>query len=148
MSKTRIDEYYITDCQGFSALGMVMVLLLLGGILMAEFSQTSLLIQKKVIYEKQYYIAENRALSSIQWAITLDWLPVTLVWQCQNLPSLELNACIKKSSLPVGNYILVRGQFAQINRYHLATYNEDGMLVIDKGHWLDYCPENRQSSCD
>jgi len=148
MSKTRIDEYYITDCQGFSALGMVMVLLLLGGILMAEFSQTSLLIQKKVIYEKQYYIAENRALSSIQWAITLDWLPVTLVWQCQNLPSLELNACIKKSSLPVGNYILVRGQFAQINRYHLATYNGDGMLVIDKGHWLDYCPENRQSNCD
>ncbi|WP_392553248.1 DUF2509 family protein [Orbus wheelerorum] len=148
MSKIRIDSPYLICYRGFSALGMTIILLILGTLLMAEFSRTSLLIQKKTIYQKQYYKAENKALSSIQWAITLQWLPITQYWQCQYLPSQELNACIKKSSLATDNYILIRGQFAQLTRYHLATYSNDEILYINKGHWLDYCPEYRQSNCD
>ncbi|WP_392562754.1 DUF2509 family protein [Orbus sturtevantii] len=149
MLKTKIAKTSLQNCQGFSALGMAMILLLLGGILIAEFGRTSFLAQKKMIYKKQYYIAENRALSSIQWAITLAWSEPTQLWQCQRLASLELNACIKKSSLSTGPYVIIRGTFEQIKRYHLATYNQhNGLLSIENGHWLDYCPDNRESNCD
>ena len=56
-------------------------------------------------------------------------------------------ACIKKSRLKIDNYTLLRAQTDDYYLYML-TYFADNHLIIEKGHWLDYCPEKRLVDCE
>lgn len=133
--------------RGFSVISMVMVVLILSTILVVGLNQFLLSKRKTVIYIKNNYKAINQASSAISWAMTLQWSPPMDTWQCQLHYEKKLNACIKKSTLSTGDYIIVRGQSDKVKRYYLANYN-NGIITVEKGHWLDYCPENRNFDCD
>lgn len=147
MLNTIIDRKNSYHSNGYSAVGMVMVLLLLGGMLMSELNRFSLSWQKKELKTHQYYHEVNHVLSSISWAVTLQWHEPTEQWQCQTEYSLQLTACIRKALLSTGDYVLIKGQYGQTKQYHLATY-EHQSLTIEKGHWLDYCIGNKEDNCE
>lgn len=142
-------QYYFTHSnQGYSVIGMTIILLCLSGILMSEFIRISFSWQKKSVREKQSYLATNNVLSSITWATTLRWQSPSNLWQCQYEPVAEFNACIRQAELSNGDYIIIRGQSGRLKQYHLANYMH-GILTIEKGHWIDYCPENkREMNCE
>lgn len=143
MLKTIIKRQHNQSCSGYSAIAMVMILLVLGGILMSELNRFSFSWQKKVIKERAYYKGINHILSSITWATTLSWPQPTNSWQCQIDSIAILNACIRKAIISTGDYTIIKGQFGQLKQYHLATYNH-GDLTIEQGHWLDYCPDRQR----
>lgn len=143
----KIDRVAIIQYRGFSAISMVMVILVSSTILVVGFNQFILSKQKAVVYLKNNYKAINQASSAISWAITLQWPSPTGIWQCQFQHEKKLNACIKKSTLSTGDYAIVRGQSEKVKRYYLANYS-NGIVTVEKGHWLDYCPENRNFDCD
>ena len=53
----------------------------------------------------------------------------------------------KKSRLKIDNYTLLRAQADDYYLYML-THFADNHLIIEKGHWLDYCPEKRLVDCE
>lgn len=147
MLKMKIAKLTNITEQGFSTIGMVMVLSLLGVILLTGLNKLVLSQQKHLNQQKDYYHAVNHALSSLQWAATLNWRAANDQWQCQYRQQAELSACIKSSQLTTNNFILVKGQYGAIKHYHLASLNHD-KLIMNKGHWLDYCPEKQSANCD
>lgn len=140
-----------SKANGFGAIGMVILLSILGGLLVSGLSYYLLSWQKAAIYQKQYYHHYNQSLSAIYWSLSQTWNNVTNQWQCKNEPSLQLQACIKLSTLNTGQFAMIKGQSEQFTLYHLATYQNNAgsvKLTIQTGHWLDYCPENRSLDCD
>lgn len=143
-----ITNYLARNNSGYSAICMVIILLLLGSLLITELNRFSLAWQKKVIKEQQYYRDVNHSLSLITWATTVSWLSPTDIWQCQRNESTNSHACIRQAVLSNESYTIIRGQSNSIKQYHLATY-QDGHLNIEKGHWLDYCPDKvRDNDCE
>lgn len=133
--------------QGFSTMGMVLVLSLLGGILLTGLNKLVLSQQRHLNQQKDYYHAVNHTLSSLQWSTTLNWLAATEQWQCQYHQHAKFSVCIKSSRLTASHFILVRGQYGEVKHYHLASLSH-GKLIMEKGHWLDYCPEKQSADCD
>lgn len=133
--------------KGFSSLQMILIIMTLGIIMMKTFSHISTLWQKDYIQYKRYYQQFNQAQSSIEWAMTQQWTIPTEHWQCQELLTYQLSACIKVAGLLNGEYVIVKGEFQQFKLFHLATlYN--GKLTLQQGHWLDYCPNNKSQYCE
>ncbi|KFA59625.1 hypothetical protein GAPWKB11_0368 [Gilliamella apicola] len=103
--------------------------------------------KKSTIIEQHYYQQYNQASSSLNWAVTQDWQPPSNHWQCKTEPILHLRVCIKLSLLKIDNYTLIRGEADDFSLYMLAHY-DNHKLLVEKGHWLDYCPEKRNSDCE
>jgi Protein of unknown function (DUF2509). len=132
---------------GFSAIVMVFVLMTVGLILLTGFNLLINSWQKTVIMEIDYYKRFNHASSSLTWGIYQKWATPTTSWQCLTQSTYQLKACIKKSALTIDNYVLVRGEASHVFLFTLAHY-ENNQLVVEKGHWLDYCPEKKSSNCE
>lgn len=95
---------------GFSAICMVIILMVLGLMLLTGFNLLITSWQKSIIMERIYYTRFNHASSSLHWAIEQNWRPATIHWQCQIEPLYHFKGCIKQSQLLVDNYVLVRGE--------------------------------------
>lgn len=142
-----IDTSFINKQSGLSVIAMVMILMLLGLILLTGFNLLITSWQKSIISELTYYPRFNQASSSLEWGRIQNWPPPTSTWQCQTEINHQFNACIKQSSLNTDNYILLRGGTNGFYLY-LLTHYDGSKLKIEKGHWLDYCPERRNVDCE
>ena len=136
-----------TQIDGFSTLIMVIILTIVGLILLTGFQAIVNSLKKNYLIEIQYYRQFNLASSSLNWATQQTWQLPTEEWQCLSDAQYHLTACIKKSRLKVDNYTLVRAQADDYYLYML-THFADNHLIIEKGHWLDYCPEKRLVDCE
>ncbi|MCO6561092.1 MAG: YgdB family protein, partial [Gilliamella sp.] len=103
--------------------------------------------QKNILIETQYYQQFNQASSSLTWAITQNWQKPKANWYCMTESTYQLKACIKKSLLRIDKYVLVRGEAKDFYLYTLAHF-DNNRLIVEKGHWLDYCPEKRAIYCE
>lgn len=144
--KTYSDADNITF-SGFSAIVMVFILMMIGLIIVTGFNLLINSWQKTVIMENRYYQKFNHASSALTWALYQNWSVPTASWQCAIESTYQLKACIKKSLLTIDNYVLVRGEAEDFFLYTLA-YFDNNQLVVEKGHWLDYCPEKRNYDCE
>lgn len=140
-------SYRFTHSNGFSAISMVIILMVLGFMLLAGFNLLITSWQKSIIIERIYYSRFNHASSSLHWAITQNWPIPTLRWHCQTEPVYHFKGCIKQSRLLIDNYVLVRGEHEGFFLYTLAHYHGN-KLIVEKGHWLDYCPEKKSRDCE
>ena len=132
---------------GFSAIIMVVILMIIGLLLLTGFNQLLMSWHKTIVMETRYYQRFNQASSALNWALTQDWQTPTEQWQCLTDTKYKLKACVKKSLLKVDNYQLLRGEADGLFLYSL-THLKGTKLVVEKGHWLDYCPEKRSSDCE
>lgn len=144
--KTYSDANNITF-SGFSAIVMVFILMMIGLLLLTGFNLLINSWQKTVVMENLYYQKFNHASSSLTWALYQNWDAPTTSWQCAIESTYQLKACIKKSLLTVDNYVLVRGESRDFFLYTLAHF-DNNQLVVEKGHWLDYCPEKKSIDCE
>ena len=136
-----------TPNAGFSTLLMVIILTIVGLLLLTGFQTTVDSLKKSYLIEIQHYHQFNQASSSLNWATQQIWQLPTEEWQCLSDAQYHLTACIKKSRLKVDNYTLVRAQADDYYLYML-THFEDNQLIVEKGHWLDYCPEKKMIDCE
>jgi hypothetical protein len=132
---------------GFSTLLLVIILTIVGLILLTGFQATIEPLKKTYLIEIQHFRKFNRASSSLNWATKQAWQPPTEQWQCLSDAQYQLKACIKKSRLKVDDYTLVRAQADNYYLYMLA-YFSNNQLIVEKGHWLDYCPEKKVTDCE
>lgn len=133
--------------QGFGAVSIILILMILGVILLTGFHQLVNRWQKSIIIERNYYFHFNQASSALSWAMTGYWQIATDRWQCQTESHFQLQACIKKSSLKTDHYILVRGGNDKFYLYQL-THQHGERLQFEEGHWLDHCPEQKSHDCE
>lgn len=136
-----------TQAEGFSSLIMVIILTIVGLILLTGFQALVNSLKKTYLIEIQHYRQFNQASSSLNWATKQIWQLPTDEWQCLSDAKYQLKACIKKSRLKVDNYTLVRTQADEYYLYML-THFENNQLSVEKGHWLDYCPEKKIVDCE
>lgn len=136
-----------TQAEGFSSLIMVIILTIVGLILLTGFQALVNSLKKTYLIEIQHYRQFNQASSSLNWAKKQLWQPPSEQWQCLLDNQYQFKACIKKSRLKIDNYTLLRAQADDYYLYML-TYFADNHLIIEKGHWLDYCPEKRLVDCE
>lgn len=132
---------------GFSAIVMVIFLMIIGLSLLCGFHFLVASWQKIAMTERRYYQQFNTASSSLSWAITQRWQPPKPHWQCQLELNLQLKVCIKQSRWSHDNAILVRGEANGFFLYTLAHLHNN-KLIVHKGQWLDYCPEKRSHDCE
>lgn len=132
---------------GFSAIIMVLILMVVGLTLLISFNLIITSWQKTIVMESRYYQRFNHASSSLTWGIFQYWSTPTTNWQCLTESTYQFKTCIKKSLLTIDNYILVRGEAENFFLYTLA-YFKNNKLIIEKGHWLDYCPEKKSTHCE
>lgn len=144
--KTYFNSPPIT-ASGFSTIAMMVILMVVGLILLTGFNLFIISWQKTIIMESLYYRKFNQASSSLTWGIYQNWSAPTVNWQCLTEATYQLTVCIKKSHLDINNYVLVRGETDDFFVYHLAYFDKN-KLVIEKGHWLDYCPEKKSTDCE
>lgn len=147
MTSHLIHLHYKIDSKGFSAIPMVLIVLALGGVMIKTFSQITMLWQKDYSQSNRYFEQFNHAQSSIEWAVTQQWQHPTEQWQCKIFKDYQLSACIKLSGLIDGKFVIIKGQFQQLKLFHLASFN-NGYLILQLGHWLDYCPNNKRRYCE
>ncbi|MCO6547489.1 MAG: YgdB family protein, partial [Gilliamella sp.] len=132
---------------GFSTVLMMIILMVMGLSLLISFNLLIVSWQKAILMESQYYQKFNQASSSLTWAIIQNWQPPKTNWYCMTDPNYHLKACIKKSLLKIDNYVLVRGEAKDFYLYTL-THFDNNRLIVEKGHWLDYCPEKKAIYCE
>ncbi|MWN06367.1 DUF2509 family protein [Gilliamella sp. Pas-s95] len=134
---------------GFSTIMMVIIFMVVGLVLLIGFNLLICSWQKAIIMESRYYQQFNQANSSLTWGITQNWPAPKAHWHCLTEPTYQLKACIKKSLLKVDKYVLVRGE-AKDEDFYLYTlaHFDNNRLIVEKGHWLDYCPEKRAIYCE
>ncbi|QIQ21715.1 DUF2509 family protein [Zophobihabitans entericus] len=141
--------YYPDNCdqQGFSAIALVLVLLLLGMLLLTGFYQSLFIWQKSDVYERRYFRSYNQASSGLVWGKLQSWNTPTESWQCQKELSLKLDVCVKQASF--GGMIILKSIGQDLVLYHLAYYDSvTQKLVSESGHWLDFCPERVGYDCE
>ncbi|MCO6536550.1 MAG: YgdB family protein [Gilliamella sp.] len=143
--KTYFKKMYTSS--GFSTILMVIILMVVGLVLLIGFNILITSWQKTILMESQYYQQFNQASSSLTWAITQNWQTPKTNWYCMTEPTYQLKACIKKSLLKIDKYVLVRGEAKDFYLYTLAHF-DNNRLIVEKGHWLDYCPEKRAIYCE
>lgn len=107
--------------------------------------------------QQRYLLAYNQASSALSWGLSDTWPRQTLqatTWQCRQLGSEALQACIRPSSR--ANLLIVRGTgeapgAEPLWLYQLASATQQGesiTLHAQKGGWLDFCPEKRATDCE
>jgi hypothetical protein len=143
--KTSFKKIYTSS--GFSTILMVIILMVVGLVLLIGFNLLIVSWQKNILMETQYYQQFNKASSSLTWAITQNWQTPKTNWHCMTEPTYQLKACIKKSLLRIDKYVLVRGEAKDFYLYTLAHF-DNNRLIVEKGHWLDYCPEKKAIYCE
>jgi hypothetical protein len=132
---------------GFSTILMMIMLMTVGLGLLIGFNLLIASWQKTILIEIKYYQKFNHSSSSLTWAISQNWQPPKANWQCMTEPTYHLKACIKQSLLKIDDYVLIRGEADDFFLYTLAHF-DNNRLIVEKGHWLDYCPEKKAIYCE
>jgi hypothetical protein len=141
---------------GGSTLAAVMLLLVIGLMLLnAQKRQldSALLL---AVDQQRYLRAYNQAISALHWGLVQPWSRTQLTnakWQCQQLKSDDLQACVRRSArtgviIVRGTGVIAHGE--PLSLYQLASETKtvgDVMLQVEKGGWLDVCPEKKESDC-
>ncbi len=142
--------------QGGSTLAAVMLLLVMGLMLLTA-QQRQLDSALLLAADQQRYLkAYNQAASALSWGLAQQWPHGSLQntgWHCLQMNADALQACARLSSH--NGVVVVRGAGKIVGAeplwlYQLATeVRESGSvrLVAQKGGWLDFCPEKRESDC-
>ncbi|TQI81948.1 uncharacterized protein DUF2509 [Serratia fonticola] len=142
--------------QGGSTLAAVMLLLVMGLMLLTAQQRqldSALLLAAD---QQRYLIAYNQAASALSWGLAQQWPRASLRatrWHCLPKNAQALQACARLSSR--SGIVVVRGEgdiagSEPLWLYQLATeVREAGgiKLIAQKGGWLDFCPEKRESDC-
>ncbi|MHA7845573.1 YgdB family protein [Serratia sp. D1N4] len=142
--------------QGGSTLAAVMLLLVMG-LMLLNAQQRQLDSALLLAVDQQRYLrAYNQAVSALNWGLVQQWPREQLTatrWHCRPLPTDALQACVRRSSR-IG-IVVVRGAGVIANAeplwlYQLASETNtvgDVALQAEKGGWLDFCPEKKESDC-
>ncbi|WP_447886282.1 YgdB family protein [Serratia fonticola] len=142
--------------QGGSTLAAVMLLLVMGLMLLTAQQRqldSALLL---AVDQQRYLRAYNQAASALSWGLTQPWPRESLQashWSCQQISSEALQACARLSART--GLVMVRGAgdvagAEPLWLYQLATQQGGAggyLLKAQKGGWLDFCPEKRESDC-
>jgi len=142
--------------QGGSTLAAVMLLLVMG-LMLLNAQQRQLDSALLLAVDQQRYLrAYNQAVSALNWGLVQPWSREQLTttrWHCQQLHSDALQACARRSSRT--GIVMVRGagmvtQAEPLWLYQLTSETGavgDVKLRAEKGGWLDFCPEKKESDC-
>ncbi|WP_085247511.1 DUF2509 family protein [Gilliamella mensalis] len=143
--KTDFKQHYVSH--GFSTILMAIILMTVGLVILVGFNLLVSSWQKAILMESRYYQQFNQASSSLTWAISQNWQTPKANWYCITEPTYQLKACIKQSLLKIDKYVLVRGEAEDFFLYMLAHF-DNNRLIVETGHWLDYCPEKKAIYCE
>ncbi|WP_431225226.1 YgdB family protein [Serratia sp. L9] len=142
---------------GGSTLAAVMLMLVMGLMLLTA-QQRQLDSALLLVADRQHYLkAYNQAASGLSWGLAQSWPRGSLQatsWYCLQQSSDALQTCARLSSR--SGVVVVRGAgeiagAEPVWLYQLATEAPgDGSikLTVQKGGWLDFCPEKRATDCD
>lgn len=142
--------------QGGSTLAAVMLLLVMGLMLLTAQQRqvdSALLLATD---QQRYLRAYNQAASALSWGLVQQWPAEYLrasQWHCLREQTEALLACIRRSTRT--GIVMVRGAGEMPGAepmwlYQLATEVRTAgnlRLKAEKGGWLDFCPEKRESDC-
>ncbi|ATM77125.1 MULTISPECIES: YgdB family protein [Serratia] len=142
--------------QGGSTLAAVMLLLVMGLMLLTAQQRqldSALLL---AVDQQRYLRAYNQAASALSWGLAQPWPRESLQashWSCQQISGEALQACARLSART--GLVMVRGAgdiagSEPLWLYQLATQQGGAgghLLKAQKGGWLDFCPEKRESDC-
>lgn len=139
--------------QGGSTLAAVMLLLVMGLMLLTAQQRqldSALLL---AVDQQRYLRAYNQAASALSWGLAQSWPREALQatrWSCQQMSGEALLACARLSART--GLVMVRGAgdvtgAEPLWLYQLATQNGGNRLKAQRGGWLDFCPEKRESDC-
>lgn len=142
--------------RGGSTLAAVMLLLVMGLMLLTAQQRQldgALLL---AVDQQRYLRAYNQAASALSWGLAQPWPRESLQatrWSCQQMSGEAMLACARLSART--GLVMVRGAgdiegAEPLWLYQLATQNGGAggnRLKAQKGGWLDFCPEKRESDC-
>lgn len=130
--------------QGNSALGMVLMLLLLGGLTLhvtrTQLSQGMVLVAEEQQHHQDFWQAQ----AALQWGLTQNW-QATEGWQCQLWTSQQWQSCLLR--MEAGNALLSgQGEGRALRLWQWVSF-QNHVLQPQKHGWIDYCPLANKAQC-
>lgn len=130
--------------RGNSALGMVLMILLMGSITLHA-SREMLGQGMRLVADEQHFIQDFwRAQSALQWGMTLNW-PATEALHCQQETSAGWRSCIKRGE---NGEVLLKGEASgsELALWHWVSAQGNRIKALPHG-WIDYCPLSKTELC-
>jgi len=131
--------------KGFSSIGMVMMLLILGSVLLHGLDQHLRAQTPLLINERDAIHAFNAAISAQAWGTTVNWQPGSK-WQCQTMPASGWRACLKAG---LKSDVLLAAQGVNDNQpITLWRWGKQGATITFSANgWIDSCPLSEATLC-
>ncbi|WP_437612823.1 DUF2509 family protein [Erwinia sp. V71] len=130
--------------QGSGALGMVVLILLLGGALLHATRQQLDAALTMVAQERQHIIDYYAAQAALEWGSQLSW-PDSSGWQCQTETQQQWRVCLQRND-PLR--ILLRGEHLAQPLALWQWVEPDGQRLRPLAHgWIDFCPLTHDADC-
>ncbi|WP_130831491.1 DUF2509 family protein [[Erwinia] mediterraneensis] len=122
---------------GNSALGMVIMVLLMGSATLYASRQQLAQGMALLADERHYILDYHQAQSALRWGATLNW-PVGVGWQCQQEKTFGWQSCLWRGEKAQA---LLRGQGAgrELALWHWVEESGNQLRLLPHG-WIDYCP--------
>ncbi|WP_282498160.1 DUF2509 family protein [Pantoea stewartii] len=132
------------NAEGNSALGMVLIILLTGGITL-QASREMLAQGMFIVTDEQHAIQGFwQAQSALQWGLTLTW-PAQPPATCQRESQYGWQACLHRVDDEKG---LLKGETQKGDKalWHWVRLEGSKISPLPQG-WIDYCPQSAPEQC-
>lgn len=122
---------------GNSALGMVIMVLLMGSATLYASRQQLTQNMGLLADERQHILDYYQAQSALRWGATLSWPPGS-EWQCQLEKTLGWRSCLRRNEQG-GALLRGEGEGRELALWHWAEDQGNRLRLLPHG-WIDYCP--------
>ncbi len=130
--------------QGSGALGMVVLILLLGSALLHATRQQLDAALTLVAQERQHIIDYYSAQAALAWGGQVNW-PDSSGWQCQTEMQQQWRVCLHRDDPQRG---LLRGEHLAQPLALWQWVEPEGGKVRPLAHgWIDFCPLTHDADC-
>lgn len=137
-------EQALCQQQGSGALGMVVLILLLGSALLHATRQQLDAALTLVAQERQHIIDYYAAQAALAWGEQLNW-PDSSGWQCQTEMQQQWRACLHRDD---PQRVLLRGEHLAQPLALWQWVEPEGEKVRPLAHgWIDFCPLTHDADC-
>ncbi|MGK3141827.1 DUF2509 family protein [Pantoea sp. C2G6] len=130
--------------QGSSALGMVLMVLVMGSLTLHA-SRKMAEQGVRTLADEQRFIQDFwRAQSALQWGLTLNW-PAGEAIGCQQDARQGWRSCLQRGEKDEG---LLKGEASDSDMavWHWVRLQQNHVTALPHG-WIDYCPLTPPASC-
>lgn len=151
---------------GFTALGIVMMIFICTLILLTQLEKINHPILHAKIGQIKQFENENLALSALAFGERQNWNPPTFAWQCiryslinqaVNQTKQTVQTCLKLADYKAQynedldanvRFVVLKGEAENTQRFKLGLLDETGKIYFKTAHWLDICPNLKGKNCD